>query len=519
MTNIEALDGTDSTITQGWSGSEPQIGSNASKLLFFLGRCIANGTCTFNATTAGQDVYVQVHEFANVNPAGTTVATVIENSTHGGYVNTTGNSTTVADADVTTLGANRLAVNIVGINDDNNVIAFTGESGGDWLLRANFIAAAGTDAAIGLQTASMPSTGTISGGTYTQVTDPWGTIGFAFKPSTPDSTDARTQVSWVEVEVPEPTGAATMKSGTDSGSGADSSSLTAVYPTTETGGGSDTPVLTAALGSTDTGSGSEEGGIGIPGSDSGAGVDSSSLAASYSPTEAGSGSDVGGLAVTLDFTEVGAGVETGTVSVPVTGTDAGTGVDNSVLTAAYAVTDAATGADVLSLAANYLVTETGTGTDSGSVVTDGGVTFINASDSGSGSDTGTMVAGVSGTDSGIGSENVLLTVVLAPVTESGVGSDASGLQAAYLLADAGVGADALNALAAALVGSDEGTAVEALLTQAIITASETGTAVEVGTVSFGEAIVGLRVEISEGGATITPISPTVTMNEIQGKVD
>lgn len=175
---VESLGGTADTMDQ---SAEFQIGVNASRHILWFGRATGT-TVTFNATTAGQDVYVRVYEFSNADPNALTIADLVENGTAGTINNETGNGVTVPDCGVTTLGTERLAVNFIGINDDNAVLEFTGETGGNWSLGGSFTAAAGTDAAIGMNYAEMASAGTINGGTYTQVTDPWGVIGFAIKP-------------------------------------------------------------------------------------------------------------------------------------------------------------------------------------------------------------------------------------------------------------------------------------------------------------------------------------------------
>jgi hypothetical protein len=72
----------------------------------------------------------------------------------GAYTNS-GTSTSIRDAPVTTLGPDRLALNFVGINDDNAVAAFTGgTAGGTWAEAvAEYADSGGTDASIQLQIA------------------------------------------------------------------------------------------------------------------------------------------------------------------------------------------------------------------------------------------------------------------------------------------------------------------------------------------------------------------------------
>jgi hypothetical protein len=77
-----------------------------------------------------------------------------------------------------------MALNCIGVDDDNTIPSFTGESGGDWTVAAEFLTATGTDACLNLQTAAMASTGTIDGGTATMAAaDNWVNHGFALSPA------------------------------------------------------------------------------------------------------------------------------------------------------------------------------------------------------------------------------------------------------------------------------------------------------------------------------------------------
>jgi hypothetical protein len=95
-----------------------------------------------------------------------------------------GTSTTISAQTVTTAGDGRLAVSFVFVNDDNAVGSFIGESGGNWEEATNeFTSSAGSDGCIQLQTATIGSAGTISGGSYTMsASDPWGVRSFALIP-------------------------------------------------------------------------------------------------------------------------------------------------------------------------------------------------------------------------------------------------------------------------------------------------------------------------------------------------
>lgn len=147
---------------------------------------IGRSTSALSATVSGsnstsEDLYIMSHHFANVS-SGATLATVIENVTPGAVANSDGTtSTTVLDTSVITLDVDRLALNFVAINDDATFSGFTGESGGTWVTRASYADASGTDGAIYLTTAAMPTALTsISGGAATiSPSAGWGTVGFA----------------------------------------------------------------------------------------------------------------------------------------------------------------------------------------------------------------------------------------------------------------------------------------------------------------------------------------------------
>jgi hypothetical protein len=99
-----------------------------------------------------------------------------------------GYSSTINAPSVTTTDTNRLAVSFVFVNDDNAVDSFTGETGGDWAEAVSeFTTTEGSDGCVQLQTATMASARTISGGSYNMGmynSDPWGVRAFALKPKT-----------------------------------------------------------------------------------------------------------------------------------------------------------------------------------------------------------------------------------------------------------------------------------------------------------------------------------------------
>lgn len=186
-TNISNLAGTTAAMT---SIGEFNIGNPvvASQHLW-IGRHVGGTrTVTISGDNAGgDDLYFRVYEFTGVS-TGTTLGTVIENGSAGATVSGAGTSATIADADVTTLGAERLALNFVAGNDDNTLDAFTGMTGGTWAEAvAEYADSAGTDGVIGLQTATIAAAGTIGGGTdgWADAADGWGVVGFALLPAGP----------------------------------------------------------------------------------------------------------------------------------------------------------------------------------------------------------------------------------------------------------------------------------------------------------------------------------------------
>lgn len=110
-------------------------------------------------------------------------ATMTANFESGATLN--GLATNIDQPSVTTGGVERLVVAFVGVRDDNALDAFTGTTGGTWAEAvAEFTTIVGADGALGLQTATLASAGTISGGVDTMAaSDPWRVHAFAIKPA------------------------------------------------------------------------------------------------------------------------------------------------------------------------------------------------------------------------------------------------------------------------------------------------------------------------------------------------
>lgn len=178
LVGIANVAGTDSAITKlaGSNVGNPATGTNN----IYFGRATSASISAARGSIT-DDLYGRFYEFSNVN-AGTTVADIIENATAGSFAEaqSAGAVAAIADVGVTTLGVDRLALNLIGVDDDNALGDFTGETGGDWTLAASYGSATGTDGEIGLETAAMAAAGTINGGSFTMAAaDSWGVVGFA----------------------------------------------------------------------------------------------------------------------------------------------------------------------------------------------------------------------------------------------------------------------------------------------------------------------------------------------------
>lgn len=184
--NLMNLAGTTSALTS--IGSFQVGGTSLAIQHLWVGRLSSSSVAVQidGANSSTEDLYYRFYSFQNAS-AGTTLATVIENATAGSTTTSTGTSATVSDASVQTLGSDRLALNFVGINDDNPFAGYSGQSGGTWTTRASYADATGTDGAIYLVDAAMATAGTIDGGT-SSITDidAWGVVGFALIGTTVD---------------------------------------------------------------------------------------------------------------------------------------------------------------------------------------------------------------------------------------------------------------------------------------------------------------------------------------------
>lgn len=109
-----------------------------------------------------------------------------------------GSDASIEAQSVTTAGAERLVLSLQSIADDNALDAFTGETGGDWTEpTAEFTTMTGNDGAIGVQTVTLASAGTISGGVATMAAaDGWVVRAFAIKPAAGGVAGQPTMARW-----------------------------------------------------------------------------------------------------------------------------------------------------------------------------------------------------------------------------------------------------------------------------------------------------------------------------------
>lgn len=188
--NVEDIAGTDSAVTDVTGGAVVGSGVGAAKQRVWLGRALTSApSISVSVNASGDDIYMRLYEFSGVS-TGTTLAAVIENGAEAFfYMNGADTTATILDTAVTTNGADRLALNFIAVNDDNEATfdteAFTGMTGGTWVSGGSYGTATGTDGSIGLQYATMASAGTIDGGSLSMgVSDAWGVVGFALIPAT-----------------------------------------------------------------------------------------------------------------------------------------------------------------------------------------------------------------------------------------------------------------------------------------------------------------------------------------------
>ena len=119
----------------------------------------------------------RMYDFRNV-----ALSSFTENNNNFGF---SPGSTTISAQQVTTSGTGRLAVSFVFDTYNNALPAFSGETGGNWAEAVGeYTTNSGSRGGVQLQTVTMASAGTISGGSMSIITSAsWGVRGFALIPS------------------------------------------------------------------------------------------------------------------------------------------------------------------------------------------------------------------------------------------------------------------------------------------------------------------------------------------------
>jgi hypothetical protein len=138
---------------------------------------LSSDSSSASLTIAGTACKIaRMYDFRNVAPSSFT------ESPSFGF---SAGSTTISAQPITTVGANRLAVSFVFETDNNALTAFSGETGGTWAeALTEFTTTAGSHGGVQLQTATMTSPGTITGGSFNMAgSDSWGVRAFALIPT------------------------------------------------------------------------------------------------------------------------------------------------------------------------------------------------------------------------------------------------------------------------------------------------------------------------------------------------
>lgn len=287
-----------------------------------------------------------------------------------------------------------------------------------------------------------------------------------------------------------PTGAPLEAQSADTGSGADSGTVTADVGDTDTGTGADAATVTIGTPPTPPPSavlippglaspmafqrqaGPSGAPLLVPGQDTGAGTDTTSVQVSDSDT--------------------GAGAE-GTPTITVSSADTGTGVDSSVegppvqsfpLTPPGLASPMSWRTHAWPSGAPTEVPsqDTGTGTDSSSITAS-----VSDSDTGSGADSGSVTATISGTDTGTGADTGGIPGTAFPLTPPGFSSPMSwrtqrwptGAPLGVPGQDTGTGTDTATAFVS-ITDSDTGSGVDAGAPAAGVTDTDTGTGTDTG---------------------------------------
>jgi len=322
------------------------------------------------------------------------------------------------------------------------------------------------------------------------------------------------------------------KSDSDTGSGAESQSLSVTATATDTGSGTQSATLTTTATTTDSGTGADAASIaqsvsdtgsgaeGTPsisasgtGTDTGTGTDSSSLAVSASGTDSGSGTQSASLSATVSTADTGSGSESSSLAAALPATDTGAGTESGSVAVTSAASDSGTGSEGASVVVTIVASDSGTGADNGSVATSGGDQFISVSDSGTGTEGASLVVTILASDTGTGTDTPQLTATLTGV-DTGAGADtATGL--GLSVNDSGTSVEGVNSSATLTTGDNALATDLASQIAAILSAGDSGQGTDNGAtgagvivISSGGVIVEARQQIPQGQSAA--LKPRIT---------
>jgi hypothetical protein len=302
----------------------------------------------------------------------------------------------------------------------------------------------------------------------------------------------RIQVSALWVSVDYTPSSSTPVSSSDTGSGAEASTLAAALSSADTGAGAEASSLAATASSADTGAGTEAASLvaQISDADTGTSTEAATLATALLSADTGAGTEQA-TDRNLTAAETAGAADTATLAAGLTSSDTAAGTDASALTTSLTSADTASGAEASTLAAQLLSAETGTAGDAGTV------------DDGSGSS-----QNVSSADTATAVEAATVTAVLTSA-DTGTAADAATLAAQLVSADTATSTDVAS-LTAALIAAETASIAEAAVLNAALIAADTGSAQEAADADDGidedplPPVVALITVTGHLAATITP---------------
>lgn len=177
-TNISDIDGALGNLRGVLSGQG--VGNpTTSRESLFVGRATANGTCSaeFTVGASGEDLLCRMYEFSGAS-LGTTLAEILELGS-GLADSWFGTGTTISSGvDMTTNGADRFAVVLVGLDNDLALGDFTGEGSGLDLteLVAEYQETTGANGTLQIQGGTIATAGVRSIGSAAVSSCGWGVL-------------------------------------------------------------------------------------------------------------------------------------------------------------------------------------------------------------------------------------------------------------------------------------------------------------------------------------------------------